>query len=306
MKRRELLVGLAALASGCGGGGGAGGPAASISASQPTSPAVASSSDPLLQKLGVFVCNEGETALVVFGGRVLALSFARPWAGFEATSLRVRDWETGVMLAEHPCNVGMGCAIVKDGVINVFGNTRWENPGNKIVHFTLDPVTFTPSAPIDALLMNSPSDPFKFYNTSVTADPNGFRMVVETTAGVYFARSTDLSAWTFYGGQLNAGQYCGCPTINYINGAHHLTYLAAGPNGTHETRLAKSADDCFTFTYGKALLVASPGEGTNNSDVDMVEIDGKVCGVYLDGDQTTYANLRRWSYDGTLAQMFGA
>jgi hypothetical protein len=295
--RRAFLVSVAALA-GCGGGGGAAGSDLTASSS-PVAPS-APASDPLLHKLGVFVLPDLETAMVAFNGEPLAITFYRPWDTAGATGIRVRRWDTGQLLAEHPWPGYMGCAIVKDGVIHIFGSN-----GDAIIHSTLA-ADFTPSAPAVALPMNSPGNPFKFYNTSVTPDANGFRMVVETTVGVYFARSTDLSAWTFYGGQLNAGQYCGCPTINYINGAHHLTYLAAGPNGTHETRIAKSVDDCFTFTYGKALLVAAPGEGTNNSDVDMVEIAGKVCGVYLDGDQTTYANLRRWSYDGTLAQMFGA
>lgn len=254
---------------------------------------------PLYKRAGVFATSDYETALVVFGGEVLAITFVRGWDTFGYTGIRVRRWATGEVLAEKAWAGSMGCAIVKDGVIHIFGH----DSGNKIIHSTLA-ADFTPSAPVDALLMNAPGNPFKFYNTSVTADANGFRMVIETTAGVYFARSSDLDAWTYAGGEMMAGQYCGCPSIHFIGGVHYLTWLNHDGGGRYSTKTAKSLDDCFTFTYGKTLLTANASEGTNNSDVDMIEFNGKVCGVYIDGDQTTYANLRTFTYDGSLAQMF--
>lgn len=262
-----------------------------------------------LTKGGTYALNEYETALVVLNDEPLAITFTRPWeAESTYTGIRVRRFLTGEILADKPWPGALGCAIVVDGVIHIFGAS---NPGgssgvgNKVIRSTLA-ADFTPSPPTDALLMNAPSSPYKFYNTSVTEDPNGFRMAVETSVGVYFARSTDLNTWSFQGGQMLPGQYIGCPSIHYINGAHHLTYLAAAGGGVYETRTAKSTDDCLTFTYGKTLLAPDSTDGKNCSDVDMIEHGGRVLGVYLDGDQITYANLRTWVYEGTMAEMFAA
>lgn len=240
--------------------------------------------------------------MVVFNGDALAITFARGVTASEATAIHVRRWSTGEVLAEHPWTGGMGCAIVKDGAIHIFGNTNFQNPGNKIIHSVLAP-DFTPSSPVDALL-DDPAKPFKFYNTDVTADASGFRMVVETTAGVFFATSPDLMTWTWASGQLKPGEYCGCPTIDYIGGEHCLTFLEPGPGGTWQTATAKSTDGCLSFSYGKVLLAPDTSDVINCSDVDMVEVGDKVCGVYLDGDQSTHGDLCRWSFNGTLAQMF--
>lgn len=292
MDRRQFLTSLGVVSLAGVGFGGIGASGYHMSALTP----------PLYKREGAF-SSDIETAMILFNGDVLCIHFVRTWTGTAATSIRVRKWSTGEILAENTWTGGMGCAIVSGGVIHIFGNTNWANNGNKIIHSTLD-ANFIPSAPIDALLMNAPSNPYKFYNTDITADANGFRMVVETTVGVYFAHSTNLNNWTFYGGQLGAGVYCACPTIDFINGVHYLTWLGLDTSGSYSTRTARSTDDCFTFTYGQPLLTPNPAEGTNNSDVDMVEVNGKVCGVYLDGDQSTWWELKTFYYDGTLAQMF--
>lgn len=250
-----------------------------------------------------------ETELIVFNNQLLEIGFIRAWGATCATKIRITDYFTGALLAENPWTGGMGCAIVKDGVIHIFGNTNWAANGNKIIHSTLD-IDFTPSSPIDAMLPNSP---MKFYNTSITQDANGYRAVVETTTGVYFAKSTDLNTWTYYGGQLAAGQYCGCPTIDFINGTHYLTYLKSA-GGKYVTQVAKSTDDCFTFTYfngnakypsGSYLLVPeAERDGINASDASFVEFNGTVYGCYLNGDQSTWADYKKFSYNGTLQQLF--
>lgn len=293
MYRRHFLS-LGLLLSGCGGGGGSSEPAAPQSAAPPVS---------LLVKQGVFVDQQGwETAVVVFRGEVLTLSFERDLNTFDAVGLTVRRWATGEILAQHPWSISMGCAIVKDGVIHVYGATDWRNGGNRIIHCTLDQVTFAPSAAVDALTVNPTNG--RFYNTGVTADANGYRMAVEISGQVFFARSADLNAWTFSGGQMMAGSYIGCPSIHYVDGAHCFTWLAHDGNGNYSTRIAKSVDDCFTFTYGQTLLSPGAGEGINNSDVDMIEHEGKVYGVYIDGDQATYGRLHKFTYDGTMAKLF--
>lgn len=250
-----------------------------------------------------------ETELIVFNDRLLELQFIRGWHTPYASRLRVVDHLTGEVLADNPWTGGLGSAIVKDGVIHVFGTTNWSANGNKIIRSTLD-ANYAPSTPVDALLVNSP---FIFFNTSVCEDSNGYRMVVETSVGVYFARSTDLASWNFYGGQLGAGGYCACPTIDYIDGVHYLTYLK-NASGNFVTQVAKSTNNCFSFSYfngkgvnpaGSYLLVnETERDGVNASDASFAEFNGKVYGVYLNGDQSTWGDSHRFEYNGTLAQLF--
>lgn len=256
------------------------------------------------------ISNQIETELIVFNGVLLEIAFVRAWSATFGSSIQVKNHITGEVLATHPWTGAMGCAIVSpDNKLHIYGNTNWASNGNKIIHSILDQITYAPSMPTDALLVNSP---FKFYNTSICSDSNGYRMVVETTAGTFFARSTDLNSWSYYGGQLTAGQYVGCPTIDFINGAHYITYLKE-VSGKHITQVAKSTDNCFSFTYfsgnainpsGTCLLAPTLEEATNNSDASFVEFDGKVYGCYLDGDQVTYANFKKFTYNGTLPQLF--
>lgn len=250
-----------------------------------------------------------ETELIVFNNKLLEIGFIRGWTATQATKIRITDYFTGELLAEKPWAGGMGCAIIKAGVIHIFGNTNWATSNNKIIHSTLA-ADFTPSAPIDALLSNTS---MKFYNTSITADSNGYRMVVETTVGIYFAKSTDLNTWTYYGGQLAPTEYSGCPSIDYIAGAHYITYLKH-IGSSYVTQVAKSTDDCFTFTYftgnakypsGSYLLAQElERDGINSSDVSMKEFNGKVYGCYLNGDQNTWADYKKFSYNGTLTQLY--
>lgn len=251
-----------------------------------------------------------ETELVVWNNQLLEISFNRTWSGTSSTSFTVSDYFTGEVLATKAWTGGMGCAIVKDGVIHIFGNTAWTSNNNKIIHSTLD-ANFNPSPPNDALLVNST---FKFYNTSICEDANGYRMVAETTVGTYFARSTSLTGlFTFYGGQLAQGSYVGCPTIDYVNGAHYITYLK-NVSGKFVTQVAKSTNNCFAFTYfngnanypaGSYLLdPVAVVEGNNNSDASFVEYNGAVYGCYLNGNQTSIAQYKKFSYNGTLAQLF--
>ena len=49
---------------------------------------------------------------------------------------------------------------------------------------------------------------------------------------------------------------------------------------------------------------AAAGEGCNNSDVDLIEIDGKTHVYYSTGDQATWGELRQAIYPGTMAEFF--
>lgn len=52
------------------------------------------------------------------------------------------------------------------------------------------------------------------------------------------------------------------------------------------------------------ILEAGPGEGKNNSDVDLIEVDGKTYLFYATGDQETWGTVRVALFDGSMKHFF--
>jgi len=52
------------------------------------------------------------------------------------------------------------------------------------------------------------------------------------------------------------------------------------------------------------ILEAGPGEGHNNSDVDLFELDGKTYLFYATGDQATWCSLRMAMHPGPMKEFF--
>lgn len=69
--------------------------------------------------------------------------------------------------------------------------------------------------------------------------------------------------------------------------------------------MARSIDR-VNWTYPTKVLLTptdTTTEGTNNSDIRMIEYQGKTYIVYLCGDQKTWSNVRTAIYFGTVAQL---
>ena len=126
MNRRNFALSTLAALVGCGGGD----PVA-LESNMPMS------TGSIVTRVGDIAGLDSETALVVFNGEVLCISFVRGPTAFEATHIEVRLWATGQLLASHPWNGGMGTAIVHNGEIHIFGNTNWKATGNLIVQAVL-------------------------------------------------------------------------------------------------------------------------------------------------------------------------
>ena len=54
------------------------------------------------------------------------------------------------------------------------------------------------------------------------------------------------------------------------------------------------------------ILEAGPGEGINNSDVDLFEWDGRTYITYATGDQATWGSVRMAFYDGPMKEFFSS
>ena len=130
-----------------------------------------------------------------------------------------------------------------------------------------------------------------------------------------FARSTDLATWTkldvptFQG--PNGNEYSACPCIRYCDGYYYMMYLAEnrvqGGQSGFATELARSKDlSTWEYSDQNPVLTPSSGEGINNSDVDLIEIDGKTYVYYATGDQLTWVNVKYAIYDGTMSNFFAS
>lgn len=264
---------------------------------------------PLHKRAGNWLLDTYETAVITFNGTPLAITFNRGWTVTHAISFTVRHLLTGEVIANKTWNGGLGCAILINGAIHLFGSTDWGANGNAIIHSVLD-AEFNPSSPTVILQANSS---YRIYNTDICATPCGFTMTYETTSGIYFLTSTNGASFSpVMDASIHQGQYCACPTIDRIGSWYYLTYLS-NIDGKYVTQVSRSADliawQDFTGntvypSYICLLAPDGPGEGTNASDVSMTEHNGMVYGVYLNGDQTTWGHLRTFIYLGTKQQLF--
>ena len=69
--------------------------------------------------------------------------------------------------------------------------------------------------------------------------------------------------------------------------------------------LARSEDlAAWQLSPNNPILEACVGEGSNNSDVDLIEIDKRTWLYYCTGDQATWGELKRAVYPGPMREFF--
>ena len=153
------------------------------------------------------------------------------------------------------------------------------------------------------------------FNCSVCRDDQGYLMAYESNLPVgfcfKFARSKDLSAWEKMPGLVFAGsdgkEYSACPVIRYFAPYYYVIYLHAaipGHNGW-VSFLARSKDlVAWELSPSNPILEAGPGEGCNNSDVDLFEWEGNTYFCYATGDQSTWSSLRMAMHAGPMRPFF--
>ena len=153
------------------------------------------------------------------------------------------------------------------------------------------------------------------FNCSICRDDRGFLMAYESNLPVTFcfkfARSEDLAKWDKIPGLVFAGaeakEYSACPAIRYFAPYYYVIYLhAAIPvhNGW-VSFLARSKDlIAWELSPINPILEAGPGEGINNSDVDLFEWEGNTYVYYATGDQATWGSVRVAMYVGPMQQFF--
>jgi hypothetical protein len=152
------------------------------------------------------------------------------------------------------------------------------------------------------------------FNSSVCRDDQGFTMAYESDQPVLFcfkfARSTGLSGWKKLDGLVFTGvnhEYSACPVLRYVAPYYYVIYLHAAIPGHRGwvCFLARSKDlASWELSPFNPILEAGPGEGVNNSDVDLFEREGKTYLYYATGDQATWGAVRAAQFDGPMREFF--
>ena len=152
------------------------------------------------------------------------------------------------------------------------------------------------------------------FNCSVCEDDQGFLMAYESNIPVSFcfkfARSHDLSRWEKLPNLMFTGagkEYSACPVIRYFAPFYYVIYLHAATPGHPGwiSYMARSSNlEDWHLSPFNPILEASEGEGINNSDVDLFELQGNTYLYYATGDQATWGAVRTALYAGPMKQFF--
>jgi hypothetical protein len=286
-----------------------------IRAADPPPP---SPSSPLV-KLPMSIASAMENTPIVWGDRPLLALNRRDDTkyntdGYKASMyLFLRDLCTGEEVARFGEGHSFVNALVVGSDLHVFAsegsNHDWFQ---SIHHFTSsDLKTWTRQPAIER------EGDEHLFNCSVCRDEQGYLMAYESNLPVQFcfrfARSKDLNRWDKIPGLVFAGvegkEYSACPVIRYVGPYYYVIYLHAAVPGHSGwvSYLARSQDlETWELSPLNPILAASPGEGTNNSDVDLFEWEGRTYLYYATGDQATWGAVRAAMYPGSLKQFYEA
>jgi hypothetical protein len=278
-------------------------------------PAVASTR-PVLTKLPLAIAKAMENTPVIWNGRPLHILNRRDDTKngtddyVKSMYLYAVDMDTGEEVARFGEGHSFANALVNGPELHVFAsegtNRDWFQ---SLYHFTSrDLKTWTREPAI------AQDGDEHLFNASVCRDEKGFVMAYESNKPVQFcfkfARSADLSKWEKIPGLIFTGvnrEYSACPALRYFSPYYYVIYLhnfIPGHKG-YTPFLARSKDLAdWELSPFNPILEAGPGEGINNSDVDLFEWEGKTYLTYATGDQATWGAVRIALYDGPMQEFF--
>ena len=260
-----------------------------------------------------------ENTPVLFNSRLLLVTNYRPSGGPKVTDqekdsyLYIDDLLTGTEIARFGAAHSFVSAFVNEGELNVFAldfsesGKVWDKNGiNRFVTKDLK------NWKTEKVLL--PDKEGFLFNNSVCRDDQGFLMAYESNKPVQwcfkFARSTNLSKWEKIPDLVFTGvnhEMAGCPVIRYFKPWYYVIFghdLINVPNRyTSDMARSKNLID-WELTPFNPILQAGAGEGINNSDVDIIEYEGKTYLYYATGDQATWATIRVAMYDGLMKTFY--
>jgi hypothetical protein len=275
---------------------------------------------PVLTKLPFAFPDAGKTPMestpVLYKSSLYLVSNYRP-GGAEAKGidayLYINDLQNGHEIARFGEGHSFVSAFVHGNELNVFA-LEFSDFGRVMNSSGIDRISTTDLTIWKSEKVLLPEGDEHLFNSSVCLDDQGYLMAYESDKPVAFcfkfARSADLSTWNKIPGIIYTGEnneYSACPMIRYIRPYYYVIYLHA-PLKRHNgwiSYLSRSKDlENWELSPFNPILEAGPGEGKNNSDVDMIETGGKTYLYYATGDQETWGTVRIALYDGKMKTFF--
>jgi hypothetical protein len=280
----------------------------------------ANAQKPNLVKLPFAFSDIGRTPMentpVRFQSRLLLVSNNRPGGAYakgKDAFLYIDDLQTGKEVARFGQGHSFVSAIVNKEELNVFA-LEFTDFGRVMNSSGIDRFVTSDLKTWKSEKVILPEGNEHLFNSSVCRDDKGFLMAYESDQPVQFcfkfARSTDLSKWEKIPGLVFTGEkkeYSACPMIRYLKPYYYVIYLHA-PLKDHNgwiSYMARSKDlERWELSPFNPMLEATSGEGRNNSDVDMLEHEGRTWVYYATGDQETWGTVRVAMYDGPEKAFF--
>ena len=259
-----------------------------------------------------------ESTPVLFDSRLLLVSNHRPGGEFakgKDAYLYIEDLRTGKEVARFGEGHSFVSAFVNGPELNVFA-LEFSDFGRVMNSNGIDRFTTTDLKTWKKEKAILPEGDEHLFNSSVCKDEQGYLMAYETDKPVQFcfkfARSKDLAKWEKIANLAFTGEkneYSACPVIRYFKPYYYVIYLHAaipGHNGWISFMARSKNLIDWELSPHNPILEAGAGEGINNSDVDLIEYEGKTYLFYATGDQATWGTIRVAMYDGSMQQFFAS
>jgi len=255
-----------------------------------------------------------EQTPVVYKGRPLLVACHRPMGHNPKPAdmyVFVKDLRTGQELSRFGKSHSFVSAFVRGDELHAFAAEYTADWTGDIFHFVSTDLKTWKRLPAIARVGGE-----HLFNTSVCRGPQGYVMAYESNAPVQFcfkfARSADLATWQKLDGLVFAGtgrEYSACPVLRYVAPYYYVIYLHSGKvfggKAGWVSYLARSRDlVTWELSPHNPILTPTAGEGINNSDVDLFEVDGNTYLYYATGDQSSWGSVRTALFPGTMAEFF--
>jgi len=285
-----------------------------------TANAQLSAQRPELIKLPFAFSDVGRTPMentpLKFGSRLLFVANNRPGgadAKGENAYLYIDDLQTGKEVARFGQGHSFVSAFMNNDELNVFA-LEFTDFGRVMNSTGIDRMVTTDLKNWKTGKVILPEGGEHLFNSSVCRDGKGYVMAFESDKPVQFcfkfARSSNLSEWEKIPGLAFTGEkheYSACPVIRYFEPYYYVIYLHApikGHNGWISYMARSENLETWELSPYNPILEAGPGEGKNNSDVDLLEYEGKTYLFYATGDQETWGTVRVAMFEGTEKDFF--
>ena len=282
---------------------------------------------PVIKKLGTLECDMVETNPVVFNGKLYRFEYVRDFYYKPNTTgdsyFRFIDVATGEATPGFAKGYHLGGAYVYGDTVYAYGVNEWG--GSHIrVFWSKDLEAWNSKIALDL-------PGWKIYNNSVCTDDSRHVMAFEIGAPpeetgnaftMRFAVSDNLLDWELTPSECvyTKDRYSACGELHFLEGYYYMIYLEAlpgywapyivrskdlvrwetspyNPVMKHSDEDRQLAHSNFTEEERQRIATA---KNANNSDVGLVEFEGKTVIYYSWGDQHGTEHLAEAVYEGPL------